>query len=144
MCTSENLPVLRSSSMKVFIKLEFDALSDDCVLLGDIIRDDAKDFWVVLSPSCDLFFDKSGKIKSKIENVLLLKIHTRWDTVPFLIKKISKKLKKKEFENRIMRRTCTLMKTSKWIFPEEQILLNYKDYKTVKYSEIREKLSTNK
>jgi len=106
------------------------------LLTGDFIRKvDDGTIWLVSSPSCDLVIHKTPKV----ENVLLLRCYLKSDDVPFLKDK-ERNSKINNLKNRLKRGTIKIQKCPAKIFDREYILISFKNYQTLSYQEIIEKL----
>ena len=111
------------------------------LMLGDIIKDCANRFFVVISPSCDLVND--GTRVSKIQTVLLLPCFTKSENVRQL-SGLSNAKKDEIISGFIRRGTVKVQKCPKKLFSADYILFSFKDYFTLPYSVLMNDFSERK
>ena len=101
------------------------------IILGDILSDCAKRFFVIISPSCDLV--KEDGRENKIQTVLLLPCFTKSENMR-QFKGLSNGKKDGIVSGFIRRGTVKVQKCPKKIFSADFILFSFKDYFTLPYS----------
>lgn len=125
-------------SMFIYPPLKIDPYPEDCLFLGDFLEntDDhgIKTLWVVKSPSCDLFFSKTRH--AKIRDVLLVRCFKKSEEYPPFADK-EKEGKRSSLSDGLKRKTCILLKSPASLMGCPAIMISFKDYYTIPYSEIR-------
>ncbi len=128
-------------SIFIYPPLNHKTLSNNCVLLGDILEckeeNDLKGLWLVCSPSCDLVFnDNEGGRKRKINDILLLPCYKKPSEVRFYSGKPDDSIKSSLRES-LKNKTSKLLKCPLNVFKSPYLLIYFKEYRTVNYEIIK-------
>jgi hypothetical protein len=110
---------------------------DNCLLSGEfleqIINGGNKSIWLVVSPSCDLYY-KTGT-KGKISDVLLLRCFRKHSEMSQLVGK-NESDRKSNLRTRVEVKTAKILKCPEQIFGCKYLFISFKDYITISYDEI--------